>query len=70
MLNWAVHKAVIGLYIILPPHISLCLQSDVFHPALLDEILFDFFTTFTRATFPAHLLLSDLAVELDLCIMY
>jgi len=65
-----VHKAVTGLYIILPPHLCFGLQSDVFYPAFLVETLYDFLVSVTRTIFPAHLLLHDLALELDLRKIY
>jgi hypothetical protein len=40
------------------------------HPAIFVEMLYVFLAFVTRATFPAHLLLRDLALELDLCIIY
>jgi len=70
MLNLTVHEAVTVLYIILPPHLVFGLQSDVFHPAFLVEALYDFLMSVTRATFPAHLLLLELALELDLRKIY
>jgi len=70
MLNLTVHKAVTGLYIILSPHLGFGLQNDVFHPAFLVEMFYDFSTSVTRATLPARPLFRDLALELDLCIIY
>jgi hypothetical protein len=68
MLNSTVHKSITGLYIILPPHLGLGLQSNVFHPAYSAEMLYEFLMSLTRATFPAHLL-RDLNLELDLRIV-
>lgn len=69
MLNLTVRKAFTGLHVVLQPHLGFGLQSDVFHPAFLVEVLYDFLMSVTRVTFPTHLFFRDLALELDICII-